>query len=216
MRHSSHTEQVPRQFPEHLPRLCNRHHRTVSSPCWSPWSPSTVGLSQFLCLENFYLKHLFNYTLITLQYCNVFLPYINRNRPRVYMCPFHPEPPFLEPASYCSAGGFKRSGGLSTRFLLPCGGSDFNPAGILITLGIYAAPVTGRGAAYRWTGGPGNPGARGGTEVARPGARPWPSEGCRAAGSSGSRQGWGQCARYHRRKQPDFIKMGLNVREKPR
>ena len=31
----------------------------------------------------------------------------------------------------------------------------------------------------------------------------------------GAGRGGGQCARYHRRKQPDFIKMGLNFLENP-
>ena len=37
----------------------------------------------------------FNWRIITLQYCNGFLPYINMNQPQVYICP-----PILNPTSH--------------------------------------------------------------------------------------------------------------------
>ena len=66
----------------------------------------------------------------------------------------------------------------------------------------------------------GGPGNRGGLWGNRGGKARLTSRALRRV--LGSRKQWepagvgGKCARYHRRKQPDFIKMGLNFLENPR
>ena len=43
-------------------------------------------------------KLCFNWRILTLQYCDGFLPYISMNWSQVYMCPLHPESPCHLPA----------------------------------------------------------------------------------------------------------------------
>ena len=50
------------------------------------------------CEPGFFLIFIFNWRIIALEYCVGFLPCINMNQLRVYICPFPFEPPSHLPA----------------------------------------------------------------------------------------------------------------------